>query len=78
MSYSYLFDMYAYIDQRLAKARRQLIDTGQDPQGKQFAAGRIEALSQFKRFLSDHYDAHLPGRLARRRTSSGNNRTSGP
>ena len=68
MSHNYLLDTYAYIHQRLDAARQQSTTASDDPQRKQFAEGRIETLCQFERFLSDHYDARLPRRLARQRS----------
>jgi hypothetical protein len=66
MSHNYLFDTYAYIQQRLAEAKEKLTQADDDPNDKQYAAGRIQALRDFERFLSDNYTAKLPRRLRSR------------
>jgi len=71
MSYTYLLDTYAFIQNRLADLQGQLVDAGEgDWQARQYAAGQIEALCELERFLSAHFDAKLPRRILRRRTGS--------
>lgn len=67
MSHNYLLDTYTFIAQRLAEVQPQYDDAGDNIALKQSAAGRIEALCQLESFLSDHFDAKLPRRLARQR-----------
>lgn len=67
MSHNYLFDTYAYINKRLDLVRQQAFSAGNNHRVRQSAAGRIEALSQFERYLSNNFDAKLPRRLARQR-----------
>ena len=63
MSHNYLFDAYRFIRQCLDEARPNLTDADADQHAKQHAAGRIEALCDLERFLTEHYDIKLPRRL---------------
>lgn len=67
MSHNYLLDTYTHIAERLAAARQQSSEAGKDQPAAQNAAGRIEALSEFEKYLSDNFDDKLPRRLARER-----------
>ena len=63
MSHNYLFDTYAYIQQRLAEAQRRLTQADDNPNGKQYAAGQVQALRDFERFMIDNFNTKLPRRL---------------
>jgi hypothetical protein len=67
MSHNYLLDTYTYINKRLHEAHQQALAAGDDQRVSQNAAGRMEALSQFERYLGDNFDHKLPRRLARQR-----------
>jgi hypothetical protein len=60
---SYLFDTYAYIQQRLTEAQRRLERVDDQPHDKSHAAGQIQALCDFERFLIDNFNVKLPRRL---------------
>jgi hypothetical protein len=63
MSHNYLLDTYAYIEQRLAEANRRLERADDDPHGQPYAAGQVQALHDFERFLIDNFNAKLPRRM---------------
>jgi hypothetical protein len=69
MSYTYLFETYAFIKKRVGDVQQKLVDSSDDNwKARQYAAGQIESLSELERFLSSHYDAKLPHRLLRHRS----------
>ena len=41
MSHNYLFETYAYIQQRLTEAQHRLTQADDDPDGKQYAAVQV-------------------------------------
>ena len=57
MSHNYLFDLYAYIDDRLAAVSRVSEDDAA------FAAGRSDALISLHGYLESHLHRKLPRRL---------------
>lgn len=63
MSHNYLFDTYAYIQQRLTEAQHRLTQADDDPDGKQYAAGQVQVLRDFERFMIDNFNVKLPRRL---------------
>ena len=71
MAYTYLLDMHTYIDHRLKEAKEALRNNGNDPLQKRFEEGRVELLSEYKSFLTEHFNPKLPRRI--RETLFGNN-----
>ncbi len=63
MSHNYLFDTYAYIQQRLDETQHRLEQADDNPHGEPYAAGQVQALRDFERFLIDNFNAKLPRRL---------------
>jgi hypothetical protein len=63
MAYTYLLDMHAYVDQRLMEAKDTLRNNGNDPLQKRFEEGRIEILTDYKAFLTEHFNPKLPRRI---------------
>lgn len=63
MSHNYLLDTYAYIQQRLDETQPRLEQADDNPHGKPYAAGQVQALRDFERFLIDNFNAKLPRRL---------------
>lgn len=63
MSHNYLLDTYDYIQQRLTEVRGRLNRAGDEAHAKPYAAGQIQALQDFERFLIDNFNAKLPRRL---------------
>ena len=63
MAYVYLLDLHDFIDQRLEQARKSLKDVENAKAESSFHAGRIEALSEFKSFLTIQFNPRLPRRI---------------
>jgi hypothetical protein len=63
MSHDYLLDTYAYIQQRLTEAQRRFNQANDEPHGKSYAAGQVQTLCDFERFLIDNFNVKLPRRL---------------
>lgn len=63
MSHNYLLDTYTFIQQRLAEAQHRLERADDNPHGKPYAAGQVQVLCDFERFLIDNFNAKLPRRL---------------
>lgn len=59
MSHDYLLDTYTHIQQRLDETQRRLNQADDEP----FAAGQVQALLDFERFLIDNFNVKLPRRL---------------
>ena len=68
MSHNYLFDTYDYISSRLDHIERILTRADADEDARQYAAGQVEALCEFERFLKANFDIKLPKRLRNRST----------
>ena len=60
MSYVYLLDLHRMIDESMTAARRELDAVESDPVEIKFHEGRIEALSDFKKFLTEKLNPKLP------------------
>ena len=63
MAYVYLLDIYKYIDKRLAGAERSLAEKTNEPAENKFNEGRIDALMDFKKYLSVNFNPKLPRRI---------------
>lgn len=63
MAYVYLIDMYKYIDERLAGASQSLADQSNAPAENKFYEGRIDALMDYKQYLTDNFNQKLPRRI---------------
>ncbi len=70
MSHNYLFSTYDDIDQRLRKIEPRLTQSQADEDTRQYAAGQIDVLCEFQRFLGNHFDIKLPKRLRNQRMAS--------
>ena len=63
MAYTYLLDMYEFIDQRLAATKNELVKKNGEPAEIKFIEGRNRALSEFQNFLVNNYIPKLPRRI---------------
>ena len=63
MAYVYLTDMFQYIESRLSDAEIAHNGTKSDLAENRFHEGRVEALSDFKKFLEKNYIQKLPSRI---------------
>jgi hypothetical protein len=68
MSHTYLIDLYDLIEQETVMASEELKSCDNDKAGKSFQQGRLDILSEFKRFLADHYNSKLPRRIRNKYT----------
>ena len=60
MSYVYLLDLHQLIEKRIAEARQALGKIENNPGKTEFHQGRIEALADFKDFLTANLNPKLP------------------
>lgn len=70
MSHNFLFSTYDYIARRLADLEQALTRSDADEDARQYAAGRIDVLCQFERFLGENFDIKLPRRLRNKRADA--------
>ena len=63
MSHTYLLDLYALIDKRLADVNGMIERGRLGDDEEEFLQGRITALQAFRKFLKSGYDTKLPRRL---------------
>ena len=63
MAYIYLLDLHRFIDQRLAEAAQSVDNAKNNPAEQRFHQGRIAILSEFKDFLTEHFNPKLPRRI---------------
>ena len=63
MSYIYLLDLHHLIDQRLEEAGQRVEKMEYDPVETRYHRGRIEALIDFKAFLTENLNPKLPRRI---------------
>ena len=66
MAYIYLLDMYERIDQRIEDATAALEKDSSDLSEKKYQEGRIKALTDFKGYLTTHFNPKLPRRIRER------------
>jgi hypothetical protein len=63
MAYTYLLSLYEIIDEKLNKAKKCVDNTLNEPEKAKFQEGRIQALSEFKEFLTNNLNSKLPRRI---------------
>ncbi len=63
MAYTYLLDIYQFLNQRLTAAKAQLTDYEKEDPLKHAIDGRINALLDIKAYLSRNFDVKLPRRI---------------
>ena len=63
MAYIYLLDIYKLIDRRIEDAKTLLAEVSDDQVEKNFQAGRIKALKDFKAYLTTNFNPKLPRRI---------------
>ncbi len=63
MAYIYLLDLYKIIDEKLNKAKKCVDNTSNEPEKTKFQQGRIQALTEFKEFLTNNLNSKLPRRI---------------
>jgi len=63
MAYIYLLNLYEIIDKRSNEAKRDEDNLLNEPETAKFVKGRIQALSEFKEFLTDNLNSKLPRRI---------------
>ena len=63
MAYVYLLDLHKFIDDRLAQALKSLEDAENEKDEASFHTGRIEVLSEFKKYLTINLNPKLPRRI---------------
>ncbi len=66
MSHTYLIDLYNLIDQRFEEMERELRREASTERDAAFVKGHSVALTEFKQFLSAHYNSKLPRRIKQR------------
>lgn len=65
MAYIHLLNLHETIDTRFNETQKR-IDNASDPETSQFLKGRIQALKEFKQFLTTHLNPKLPRRIRNR------------
>ena len=63
MAYTYLLDMFKFIDQRLVGTTEEQIKQNGSPARMKYVEGRHRALSDFQNFLINNYIPKLPRRI---------------
>jgi hypothetical protein len=63
MAYIYLLNLYEIIDEKLNKAKKCVDIVLNEPEKAKFQEGRIQALSEFKEFLTNNLNSKLPRRI---------------
>ncbi len=63
MAYIYLLNLYKIIDEKLNKAKECVDNTSNEPGKVKFQQGRIQALTEFKEFLTNNLNSKLPRRI---------------
>jgi hypothetical protein len=63
MAYIYLLDIYKLIDRRIEDAKILLAEVSDDKVEKNFQEGRINALKDFKAYLTTNFNPKLPRRI---------------
>jgi hypothetical protein len=63
MAYVYLLDLYKYVDERLAQAKEGRGKAPNDSSLEKFEQGRIDALTEFQKFLQENFNPKLPRRI---------------
>ncbi len=66
MAYVYLLDLYKLIDQRLKQAEQSVEANKISTDNARFHQGRMDALSNFKVFLSESFNHKLPKKIRAR------------
>jgi hypothetical protein len=66
MSYTYLLELYKVLDKR-KKVLTTPPTTPDQTATPRYVQGRINAVDEFRDFLSDHFDKKLPRRLQKNR-----------
>lgn len=66
MSHTYLIDLYTLIDERLEDAAQENQREKSTENELLFRKGRTEALTEFKKFLTDSYNNKLPRKIRNR------------
>ena len=70
MSHNFLFDTYDYIERRLAQVEQAFTRYDANDEDRQYAAGQIEVLCEFERYLCENFDLKLPKRLRAQRDTA--------
>ena len=63
MAHNYLIDTYRFIDARMAEARAEAEESGEDSGVRDAAEGRLAMLREIQGYLAAKYDRKLPRRL---------------
>lgn len=63
MAYVYLLDLYKQIEDRINDAQNMLNESNIDELAAKFEKGRIDALTEFREFLEENFNAKLPRRI---------------
>jgi hypothetical protein len=63
MSYTYLLDLYALIEERTGQASAKHTNGDLDELSAEFEKSRIEILQEFRAFLTENYNSKLPRRI---------------
>jgi len=63
MVYNYLLDLYQVLDERKKHIELQIGRLSDAGEKLRYQRGRLQAIDDFKGFLTSHYHAKLPRRL---------------
>ncbi len=67
MAYIYLLNLHDKIDKKLQGFESSDISSEKDAKKISYRKGQVDALRNFKEFLSSHLDGKLPRRLRKKR-----------
>jgi len=65
MSYTYLLDIYKYIDLRIQELEHSMEDEPQDYPGGRIQEGQMDALVELRQFLEKHFTHRLPKAISK-------------
>lgn len=63
MAYIYLLNLYEKIDERLNNAKQSINTVSDEEEKVWLLEGRVQALLEFKEFLTDNLNAKLPRKI---------------
>ncbi len=66
MAYIYLLKLYEKIDLHLNETKELISLADKTDNEKRFLQGKIDIISEFRQFTSDHLDRKLPKRIRKR------------
>ena len=67
MVYNYLLDLYRELDKRKENIEMMIAEAADDMDKRTYQRGRLRAVEDFKKFLTNNYHGKLPRRLQKQR-----------